>query len=575
MCGIAGIILFDNKKIQHKTITSIKNSLYHRGPDSSGHWLSEDHSKLLINTRLSILDLSTDGNQPFYFSNKRFVVVFNGEIYNYQELKKKLSEYKFKSNTDTEVLLYMYHKYGAKFLDDLDGIFSIAIYDNKKKQLFCARDRYGVKPFYYIENNNNFYFASEIKTLKMLNIIKNNVNLRAVSSYLTSEYYENTKYTFFKNIQKLKPGYYIKFNQDSFEEKKFTSFNKDFKKIYLPSKVNDRQEMLYCLINEVVKKSMTSDVRCSIATSGGLDSSILQLLVKNNSKYNITGISFGFTEKKYSEEKFVKEIAKISKLKIKYHILNSNFFFNTLEKNIIINEEPFAGLPVMAYQECINKINTHKVILDGSGIDEMHFGYEKYLNKKYNIFNTAQDGTKSALESLLLMKFKKNNKNYDFNPIELFEENYKNHMYYDLFYIKLPRALRFRDKISMANSAELRPSFLDKNLINFFFNLDINDHYYKGSQKYLLKKTFSEIYNSNFFYKNKRQVQTPMREWFKKELFNQIDNLIHKSLLWSYDIYNKKLFQKKAEEFFSGKINNAFFLWQFINLDLWFKNNKF
>jgi asparagine synthase (glutamine-hydrolysing) len=205
----------------------------------------------------------------------------------------------------------------------------------------------------------------------------------------------------------------------------------------------------------------------------------------------------------------------------------------------------------------------------------MHFGYEKYLNKKYNIFNTAQDGTKSALESLLLMKFKKNNKNYDFNPIELFEENYKNHMYYDLFYIKLPRALRFRDKISMANSAELRPSFLDKNLINFFFNLDINDHYYKGSQKYLLKKTFSEIYNSNFFYKNKRQVQTPMREWFKKELFNQIDNLIHKSLLWSYDIYNKKLFQKKAEEFFSGKINNAFFLWQFINLDLWFKNNKF
>lgn len=264
MCGIAGIIKFDNHKIDRKTIKDIKNTLDHRGPDTNGHWLSNDSSKALINTRLSIIDLTKNGKQPFYYANKRYIIVFNGEIYNYLELKKNLREYKFTSNTDTEVLLYLYLKHGSKCLDYLEGMFAFAIFDNKKKELFCARDRYGVKPLYYIKDKNNFYFASEIKTLKIQNIVKNEPNFRAVSSYLTSEYYENITYTFFKNIKKVKPGYYIKFREKYFKEENFTNFKKDFQKIFIPKKIEDKQKILFDNLNQAVRKSMVADVQCSL-----------------------------------------------------------------------------------------------------------------------------------------------------------------------------------------------------------------------------------------------------------------------------------------------------------------------
>lgn len=575
MCGIAGLIRFDNNKVTDQQIKTTILSLKHRGPDNSGFWLSEDRDKFLVNTRLSILDLSKKGNQPFYYQNKNYVIVFNGEIYNYKNLKKKLNEFEFKSNSDTEVLLYLYVKFGEHCLDMLDGMFSFAIFDKKNNKLFCARDRYGIKPYYYVYTKNFFFFSSEIISIKKMNLIKNQINFRSVSSYLTSEYYENISKTFYKNIIKLKPGHFLTLRENSLKEESFTNFEKDIKKITIPKKVNEKEKQLYFLLNQAVKKSLVSDVKYSLASSGGLDSSILQILTKVNTRSKLSLISFIFKEEKYSEEKYIKYFAKKMDLKVKSILITPETFLKLFSQVNKICEEPHAGLPVMAYYECIKKCNKNKIILDGSGIDECHLGYEKYLNDSRDLFSIGQDNSISVIDKNINKFFLKKYNNYNFLKKKYFKEDYKNKMFYDLFYIKIPRALRFRDKISMSNSVELRPSFLDRDLISYFFNLDLDSHYKNGLQKYLIRKTFKNKFSDNFFYLKKRQIQTPQREWLKNELNGFVKERINNSALWDFGFYNKNNFLKNYEFFLKDKINNSFFIWQFLNLDSWISENNF
>jgi len=568
MCGIAGIITQKKEANIKKSIDLMLNLLKHRGPDGHGSWINKQQNIAIGNTRLAIQDPTKRGNQPMSSRDGRYVIVFNGEIYNFRNIKKSLSNFNFKTNTDTEVLLYAYIKFGTRCLNKLEGFFSFVIWDNLKDELFCARDRFGIKPFYYTINQNKFIFSSEIKPI--LNEKKNYTpELNSINSYLTSEYYENIESTFYKNIFKLKPGHYIKFKDNKLHQKKFFDFLSYSQKKSYSSNNKRKKEMLENLIDNAVKKSLISDVPISIASSGGLDSSILQYHAKKNYTHKLKLISFDFLNKKYSEKKYVNNIQKITNLDASYSKMTPKVFLDMIRSSCKNQEEPFAGLPIITYEHCIKKRGNYKVILDGSGIDEAHCGYDKYSNNNKNYLKKAQDNT--IIKSIISDDLRKNSNNNDYELKRFLKNDQKNQMYTDLFYIKLPRALRFRDKLSMAHSCELRPTFLDIDLITFLFNLKNEDQKHGKYGKYFLRKTYEDILGKNIVFRNKQQVQTPQREWFSHEMKKWLMDFLENAEIWDTNWIDKKKFYFLFKRFLDGKEKNSFFIWKVINLEFWKK----
>ena len=570
MCGIAGSLNFIDKKIENKLIPNLVNSIKHRGPDNQNFWISKNRNTLMINTRLAIIDLTNKGNQPFESKDKRYIIVFNGEIYNFKDLKKNLKEFKFISDTDTEVLLYLYIKFKVRALDMIEGMFSFAIFDKKKNELFCARDQYGIKPFYYYNHENQFWFSSEIKTFFVIdrNITKND---NAIFRYLNSEYHEHIKETFYKDIFKIKPGHYLIVRKSQIIEKKFWKFEKKFEKTFLPKKEEEKKEYIKLLVNKAVQGSMVSDVPISIASSGGLDSSILQISAQKMNP-NIDLVSWIFKNPRFSEKNFVDQISKKTNINSKKYCVTEKDFLQKLKKIITINEEPFSGLPVMAYYLCLKNACKTKVILDGSGLDEALSGYSKYfkknLNSKLNFFK-GQDGSDSIINNTIHKNFKKN---FEYKIKLPFHNSLDNSKYLDFFFLKLPRALRFRDKISMSIGKEIRPSFLNDNLILTLFKLDKKFQISNGLGKYILRDIYKNELGKNIAFAKKRNVQTPQTIWFKDNLNLWLNNFLNKSNIWDYQYLDKKKFFSSYELFKKGKINNSFFLWKVINLDLWLNN---
>ncbi len=574
MCGIAGSINFIDKRIEDKIIPKLVNSVKHRGPDNQNFWVSKKRNALMVNTRLSIIDLTKKGNQPFESQDKRYIIVFNGEIYNFTTLKKDLKEFEFKSDTDTEVLLYLYIKFKAKALEMIEGMFSFAIYDKKKDELFCARDQYGIKPFYYYSYKNQFWFSSEIKTFFIIdkNITKND---NAIFRYLNSEYHEHIKETFYKDIFKIKPGHYLIVKKSKIVEKQFWKFEKKFEKTILPKKEEEKREYINLLMSKAVENSMVSDVPISIASSGGLDSSILQILAhKKNPKIDL--VSWIFKNPKFSERNFIDQISKKTKINSRKYCVTEDDFLKKLKEIVAINEEPFSGLPIMAYYLCLKNACKTKVILDGSGLDEALSGYSKYFEKKLNTklnFIKGQDGSTSVHNNIIHKNFNKNFRNFE-NKIKLpFNNSLDNSKYLDFFFLKLPRALRFRDKISMSIGKEIRPSFLNDNLILSLFKLEKKFQINKGLGKFILRDIYKNELGKVIAFTKKRDIQTPQTIWFKNNLNKWLNDFLNKSNIWDYQYLDKKKFFHNYELFKHGKINNSFFLWKAINLDLWL--NKF
>ena len=571
MCGIAGAVDLNNNRIDKKIIPSLTKSIKHRGPDFEDYWLAKNQDVLLINTRLSILDLSKNGNQPFISKDKRYIIVFNGEIYNFQKLKSKLKEFRFKSNSDTEVLLNLFIKFNSKCLDMIEGMFAFAVYDNLKKELFCARDPWGIKPFYYYKFNNKLWFSSEIKSFFLIdgNIKKNE---QSVFRYLNSEYHEHIEETYFDKVLKLKPGHFLKIKNSIIYQKQFWDFKKHYDKTSLPKNEQDRAVHIKSLINSSIEKSMVSDVPISVTASGGLDSSILQIIAKkHNSKISLA--SWIFDEKKFSEKKYIEEIGKITNLKRKMFSVTPKSFLKNLNKIVKINEEPFSGLPVLAYFLCLENCSNTKVNLDGSGLDEAHTGYDKYFDKDLSLDSnlySSQDGTKSVIKNLINKKYRNQGYGLHIKDFNLpFNSNFENSKYLDMFYLKLPRALRFRDKFSMSLGKELRPCFLDTELITSLFKLKKSDQFNKGFGKFFLRNIYKEDLSRNIAFSKKRNIQTPQTFWFRNALVKWLDNFLLNAKIWDRNWIDRDNFFYNYDLFKKGKINNSFFIWKVINLEIW------
>ncbi len=598
MCGITGILKF-NGVVESETIHIMNTALKHRGPDGTGIWINENKTIGLGHRRLSIIDLSANGTQPMHYADYQLSITFNGEIYNYIELKKTLTAagYVFKTDTDTEVLLAMYHWKGENMLQYLEGMFAFAIWNDKKQELFCARDRYGEKPFYYYHSNNVFYFASEMKALFSAGILVN-IDPEMVGNYLMNDLVinPNNKFqTFYTEVKKLPKSTYIIVKKNSAHiHQTYYSIKTDICDL----KDFEVADKLKSLLTKSVSLCMRSDVPVGSSLSGGLDSSIIvyliqQKLIQSNSKKNNVTFSARFNESGYSENEYLESI--INQLKLTNHSVHpdENLVHDNLENIFYHQEEPFQSASILNQWAVMQmaKQNNTTVLLDGQGADETLGGYNWYykiylqeLLKKsgqdyrdeingmrLNEFNFSEIGTSETLnvkfnslyKKLVKLKYFLSKKGVypsfqgnsvwpniissDF--IDLKKQGYPQldsyptdlnltlKMDHDNYILE--SLLRFSDRNAMAFSREVRLPYLNHEFVNFCFSLPSKYKIHHGWTKWALRDAFkNDIPKKIIERKDKIGFAAPQSKWMDDQ-----KNLSYVNDCW-IDLQNRNIILK-------------------------------
>jgi len=561
MCGIAGII---GENAKSNTIDNMLTVQHHRGPDYTGRWLESGIA--LGHNRLSIIDLSNSANQPFFDKTKRYVIVFNGEIYNYIELKEKLkSSYEFQTAGDTEVLLAAFIFWGKDCLKHLNGMFSFAIYDTKSKSLFAARDRFGVKPFFYHKSKNSFYFSSEIKAIHAAGI-KKIPNEETWAGYFAYGSYGMPDETFWEKIYQLPGGHYLEFNNNTISITKWYIFEEEIKKYSNKTSFDEVKEEYADLMRNSIELRFRADVDVGFNISGGLDSSALLTFVNQmEGKESINAYTFYTGHKDYDELYWVKEMINTTQNPLNKVLLTTDHFTREIDFLTHIQDEPCGGIPTVAYSKIFKEARKDGVIvlLDGQGMDEQWAGYDYYLKTNNQLIQGMKGSPlkKNVLSEVFLSKAKKPS-----YPTP-FDDELLNKQYRDLFFTKIPRALRFNDRVSMAYSTELREPFLDYRLVELAFAQPYEYKIKKGIQKYLLREIVSEYLNDSITNSPKRPLQTPQREWLGNELSeyveSKIENIKDGNFSWWFNVDE---LSKEWQKYKDGDNDSSFHIWQWVSL---------
>lgn len=560
MCGLAGII---GSNANNSTLLDMLKIQNHRGPDYTGKW--NENSVVLGHNRLSIIDLSSDANQPFTDVEERYILIFNGEIYNYLELREELKEeYNFNTNSDTEVLFAAYIKWGKQCLKKLNGMFAFAIWDREEEKLFAARDRFGVKPFYYHKNTGSFYFSSEIKAIHAAEIDKR-PNEFVWANYFVYGSYGMPNETFWEGISQLPGGHYLELANGELEISKWYYFEEEIKKYRQEESFEKVKENYTILLKKSIELRFRSDVSVGFNISGGLDSSALLAFVNEfDKKEKINAFTFYTNDSRYDELPWVEEMIEFTKNPLEKVLLRVEEVKRLAESISNIQDEPYGGIPTLAYAKIFQRAreNGVLVLLDGQGMDEQWAGYDYYMKVNDATIQGVQNSPfrKNVLSKTFLSKAKK--------PCypEPFEDPLLNKQYRDLFYTKIPRTLRFNDRVSMAYSTELREPFLDYRLVEYAFSQPLSYKIKDGVQKYMLREIVSEYLNDSISYAPKRPLQTPQREWLGENLENWIESAIKgieesPYVNW-FDIPELK---KEWGKYKKGKKESSFHIWQWLN----------
>ena len=563
MCGF----IITNMNID---IKSSSNVLKHRGPDHTG-LIEHNDIKMLFN-RLSIIDLSVSANQPF--KHKNYIIIFNGEIYNYLEIKNELIKlgHKFITKSDTEVLLKAYLQWGKECLKKLEGMFAFCIYNKLSKNIFVARDRYGIKPLFYYKNKKNFMFASEKKALFNYGI-KKKLNIPTILNFINRGVYQDNKNTFFDGINILEPGKYIDIKNGNFSINKWNDFDVNFNN---KIKYDDAKYELDYLIKKSLKLSLRSDKNIALSVSGGADSSMMiYKLMEEKLGKNITHLAHWTCDDENDEQKYAKSLSKL----FNKRLINSHFdkkdFFPYLTKCLNHLEEPFGGLTLMAGIKMCEELKKKKirVLLDGNGIDEILGGYQHHINAH----NDGEISYASQPIQGLNIFFPKNiiNKKFlklipNFKIQKRFNNSLKDSMLNDLAGSKLRRCLLQGDHMSMSQSIETRYPFLNNELVNFCLSLPNNFLVKKKYGKYI----FRDLSNDKIFWENKRPSQTPQTKWFRKFILDDLINKLKKDdIFFDLSLFNKKELLNNLSIWKNSDLNNSAFPWYFLMTYRFIKNN--
>lgn len=583
MCGIAGIIGNYNES----QLDGMLVSQSHRGPDATGKYFDKKYAALGHN-RLAIIDLSEQSNQPFIDNSGRYGIVFNGEIYNYIEIKAALqSQYDFKTESDTEVLLAAFIVYGKSCLAKLNGMFAFAIWDNQEKKLFAARDRFGVKPFYYSLFQDTFCFSSEIKALHAAGIPKE-TNERVWASYFAYGSYGMPDATFWEGIVQLPGGHFLKYENKNLTIKKWYHFEEEVAKQPKNLTFEQAKEHYVALLKDSINLRFRADVPVGFNVSGGLDSSVLLALVnlqenckdEFNSKRGlqqaqnervlerqgaINAYTFYTNNLDYDELPWVEKMIAKTQNPLTKVLLQADEIPTMAQKMAWQQDEPFGGIPTLAYAKIFEQAHKDKVVvlLDGQGMDEQWAGYDYYTqNNEATIQGVSDSPYKTnMLSDSFLAKAEK--------PLypKPFKDELLNKQYRDLFYAKIPRALRFNDRISMAFSTELREPFLDYRLVELAFSLPLDYKIRNRQTKFMLREIASEYLANDLVFAPKRALQTPQREWLATDLKEWVKQCFEELKISSYsNWFDAANLEKELESYFEGNIQSSFYVWQVISL---------
>ena len=545
MCGIAGIFSFTNKVNTHQ-LKSMTDVISHRGPDGDGHWVNESGKIGFGHRRLSIIDLSNNGKQPMHYLDERYTITFNGEIYNYIELKQTLLKqgYQFKSDSDTEVLMALYDFKKEKCLDDLDGMFAFAIWDEKEQTLFCARDRFGEKPFHYYQDNNQFIFASEIKQFWGLGIEKE-IDQEKISNYVKHGVIDNAddlSKTFFHNIKRLDAAHYIVINNThKIKKQRYWDINLNAPKF--SGTIEQAAEKFLELFTESICLRLRSDVPVGSSLSGGLDSSsivmLIDLLKGKELKQNTFSARFKDFDK--DEGAHIETVVKASKnIDVHYVWPDAAYFEKVFDKVVYHQDEPFGSASIVAQYAVMElaKENNVTVLLDGQGADEQLAGYllyyHTYLNQlfyenknlyeteynKYVEFHQQAYPYKPIVEQetfrMKLGKYKKIILGKDMPYKNGLKTELKKHT----TVAGIKELLRYADRNSMAHSREVRLPFLSHKLVEFVFSLPDAYKINNGWTKFVLRKAMDKILPNSICWRvDKIGYEPPQKKWVTNEVY--------------------------------------------------------
>jgi len=603
MCGISGIINFNNVSVEEREIRIMMAQMKHRGPDDQGVFI--DNNVGLGFVRLSILDLSPAGHQPMFSHDNRYVIIFNGEVYNYIEIREELKDkYNFKTGTDTEVILAAYQEWGEKCLDKFNGMFALIIFDTVTKEIFGARDRFGIKPFYYYVDKDKLLFASEIKSILPL-LDQKEPNDKIIYDYLLFNRTDHTEETFFKGIKKLQHGTWLKISNDNLYTKRWYNISDKIKEVKLLS-----PEQYRVLFKDSLKLRLRADVPVGVSLSGGIDSSSIVTSLINDFKLeelNTFSAIYGKDEPS-DESEFIDEFRPIVK-NMFFTSPQADDFYNDFENFIEAHNEPVPDIgPYVQFKVMELASKSVTVTLDGQGADEQLAGYHYFFgsyyielikklkliklieeNIHYFIKHKSINSLKYLIYYLLPSNFQNTVNNQTFNSIDKSflknnqNKNQINEMLYNPkslkesllqhFEYKLEHLLRWEDLNAMHFSIESRVPFLDHRLVEATLSTPSHQKINKGETKHILREALKDILPYKITQrKDKKGFTNPRDKWFKTEKFQiYIYELINSESFKTRGYFNSNIANEEYKKHLEGKIDKSKEIWKWINLENWFR----
>ena len=606
MCGFTGYI--NNKKKDKKIIKEMNKTIIHRGPDDEGYY-TDDNIQLGFR-RLSFQDVK-NGSQPMYNEDKSLVIVYNGEVYNFKELKEELIKkgHKFTNNSDTEVILHGYQEYKEKVVDKLRGMFAFAIYNIKEKELFIARDMFGIKPLYYTYQNDTFMFSSEIKSFLPNPDFNKVINKEALKPYLTFQY-SVLEETFFEGVKRLRPGYYLKYKDGNIEIKKYFNYTYEEKKQELDKLVDSIHKNIEHSVD--IHRISDDTVKVGAFLSGGIDSSYVVSVFKPDETFSV-GFDYG---EKFNETNYSKELSDILGIQNKRKLINADEFFDVLDKVQYYSDEPHANLSaVPLYFLSALARKDVKAVLSGEGADELYGGYESYFDTKaFKRYQKIPFFIRKGIKNIVgvfpyfkgqgfLIKGGKKLEDYyigeafimdDKEANDILTDKYKSNLkfkditkpFYDDVkgkpdiikkqYIDmnlwLPNDILLKaDKMTMANSLELRVPFLDKEL--FKESLTIPSYYKVNDEttKYALRKASEKAVPEEWAKRPKKGFPVPFAIWIREDkYYNYVKKMFNEEFVSEF--FDKEKINKLLDDHHNNsKINNGIKIYTIYSFLIWYK----
>ena len=558
MCGFIFQKKIDTKiKLDKNLFKSAGKLIFNRGPDNQTFFFNNNFC--ILHARLNIIDLNTRSNQPMRIGN--YNIIYNGEIYNFKELKQKLKKfYKFFTSSDTEVLLYSYLKWGEKMFEKINGMYSFVIYNFKKNEIFFSRDLFGQKPLYYFLNKKQFILSSEIKPIiRLLNDKTLKFEDKEINKYLNYNFYGDSKLTFFENIFQVPPGTFGYFKNNKLNLKK---------KVSKVNNTKQNDKTIFKVLSNEIKQHLISDVEVALLISDGIDSrSILDISEKLfKKKLRLFNLEF----ENFDNSKFKKTYLN----KYKNYLITTKFLkkdlFKFLDKTSLTCETPTLGLFTIGLMKLFQNIKKEKikVVLNGQGIDEIFGGYDLIFKstKKNKIYHPSGELLSNGKFSCI----KKKINNFSDGKNFISKRNKMS------FQSKIPKNLNQYDKISMNYSVENRSPYLTPKLASIMPNLKLKQLYRNFHTKYLFRETMYKFTKKSFYFDKKLYEQSPQSDFLlEKKNLKKIKKILDKRNYCDRYFVKKNL--KKYLRDFINKKNNGFIIWQYLSLNSFLNSfkNKF